>query len=318
LYLVSEINHDWRFLRSVDEGASWQEINFDAEVRDFSLNSLGHIFVSTSQYLYRSTDDGETWDLLEHMDDEIYIEKLAISSNDAILIKTRDTDYFMVSHDNGDTWTILDKLDDNLKFIKADDKGNFYYVAWKSDLMRYRWVPSESSYVLEDVTPGSISLLVLSLYIKPDNDLFVSTTEGLLHSSDDGLTWTDFYSETVSPNSIFSDMAFAPESGYLYGAHSSTGVWRIAIGIETDVRDITVKDSPTLSVFPNPAIGRVTISNNDLANDNDIITMYDQAGSVIRQVQMVNSTATLSMEGIQPGVYILRSSKGTGIKIVVK
>lgn len=318
LYLVSEINHDERFLRSVDEGASWQEINFDAEVRDFSINSLGHIFVSTTQYLFRSTDDGETWDLLEHMDDEIYIEKLAINSNDAILIKTRDSDYFMVSHDNGDTWTVLDKLDNDVKFIKADTSGNFYYSAG-GHLMRYSWVPSETSYILEDITLGQNNITVISLYIKPDNDLFVSTTQGLYHSSDDGLTWTDFYSETVTPNAIFYDMAFAPKSGFLYGGHITTGVWRISLGIETDVHDIALENSSTISVYPNPAINTVTISsNNNQTKEDDIIIMFDQKGSIIKQTRLVNSTATLSLQGIKPGIYMLKAGAGKGVKVIVK
>jgi photosystem II stability/assembly factor-like uncharacterized protein len=66
--------------RSTDHGSSWNLVNNTIhQIRDLKINQLGHIFVAASEFgVFRSTDNGNSWELVNDGLNELYLRSLTI------------------------------------------------------------------------------------------------------------------------------------------------------------------------------------------------------------------------------------------------
>ncbi len=73
-----------------------------------------------------------------------------------------------------------------------------------------------------------------------------------------------------------------------------------------------------LSVFPNPAADKITISNKDF-QQGDLFTLMNLSGQVILQKKPSGTQTSIDVSNITPGIYFIRlvSSKGTTSKKII-
>lgn len=316
LYLNSKIDWSEVLLRSTDEGVTWSRIAGNEDniysILDLQINSQGHLFILSYDALYRSTDDGTTWELIDIPGDAT-IQLFAIGVSDTILAYYYGGDLVM-SPDNGNSWSVVNSPESIVSMLETDNEGNFYY---SNEFFPTLMISRDQGISWQNISPEGNENTIISLYSHHNGDLYLSTNNGVYHTSDKGINWTDFYSDMVTPQAYFMNMDSDPSNSYMYGAHYSTGVWRSAINVDINNPQLTGSSKPILTASPNPASEYVTIRSNALSMQNNTLTLYNQFGSVVRKIEMVNSQAILSLHGLPAGLYHLQGENTASVKVVV-
>lgn len=89
-------------IRSVNDGVSWYTMIPDQNVYALAQASNGDIWAAGFEWIYRSTDDGLTWEPIHVTDDDVAFESVAALPDGSLLIGGRTGSYR--STNNGDTW----------------------------------------------------------------------------------------------------------------------------------------------------------------------------------------------------------------------
>jgi len=154
---------------------------------------------------------------------------------------------------------------------------------------------------------------------KYDNEDAVSYE---LERSLDGRTFRKI--STVNANAEFN-----AQNEYLYqddvsGLKSAVIFYRLAVikngeSTKTYSKVVSVKNvqSKVVSVYPNPAKDRITISGN-ISNDNLSAQLFDVYGRSVKLYSQVSSDMQLNVSGLPKGIYILNLHNGKELVSTVK
>ena len=91
LFIASNGNIYTTYSKSTDNGATWTENGMNTYVSSFAENSLGHLFCGTYNFgygVYRSTDNGDTWEQINDGLTIMDIRSLGIDSEDYLYAGT--------------------------------------------------------------------------------------------------------------------------------------------------------------------------------------------------------------------------------------
>lgn len=191
---------------SIDDGASWDELNTDPLNRNFyGMRQVGSTLFAFGDRIVKSTNSGSTWTTVA--DRGAYY----LATSDGVTVYNLDYDYttnpalFAIekSVDGGVTWLASDKKAipsmPNSNSAYYPDYDNYYVTASGSVLaLVYNYSAGVNRYQLWKINPdnGNAVEIVVPSGVLQDIDyqngkLYVSTNAGLLYiSSDDGATWT--------------------------------------------------------------------------------------------------------------------------------
>jgi len=186
---------------------NWKSLNgpMGGEVGDIAVNSKGHIFVGLykGNYayagLFRSTDNGISWERMNLPLYEAQIYSLYITEEDHIWVGIHGAHKVYLSIDNGETWMIRG---DGFfgpscwAFIKTKNNTLLGGDAAYGRLYRTTNYGESWSFVT--------SLGPLAFGIDTNNIVYMGTHRGLFFSSDDGLTWTQIINN-ISVSTILID-----------------------------------------------------------------------------------------------------------------
>jgi len=184
--------------RSTDQGISWQSILFgeiDNQFLDVVVNQSGHIFVCTFWGIYRSLDNGGTWDLIDIFKPKV----LAIQSNGFIYGGGLRGEGVYRSSDNGNNWeeinsgldssylsiNVISINENDEIFIGTTDPNNMNFYIRKGK--NYRSTDDGNSWI-----PIDSSLMGTALHtieFDTTGNIFGGTNIGVFFSSDNGNTW---------------------------------------------------------------------------------------------------------------------------------
>jgi len=183
-----------RLFRSLDNGASWSVSLEQVDVGEILISSSGYVFVGEEeQKIYRSSDNGETWERLENGLEE--------AQSFLALVETPDGDIFgggfgeegiYHSTDNGDSW-VLGGLEGNPIWSLAVNSAGDIFAGTTGGV--YYSADNGSSWTLFNITGG----YVFSIVVSTSDDIFAGTfnfededilpADGVLVSRDNGDTW---------------------------------------------------------------------------------------------------------------------------------
>jgi|WetSurSiteA1Bulk_404760.scaffolds.fasta_scaffold00523_4 photosystem II stability/assembly factor-like uncharacterized protein len=206
----------------------WQQTNGPTGgiIRLARTNSQGHIFISKTDIngenisnfsfgtdkLYRSTDDGVTWILLNNGLENQYINKIVFNSQGHIFILSYG---IFRSTNNGDTWIQINNgLPTNQFWI--DDliicsSGELLTKGY--DGVMFRSTNNGDNWI--QVNIGLIS----SIAISPTGELFVGGIGQIYRSTDNGNSWSA-NSNGINPSVYIMSISF-DSSGIIYGSATS-------------------------------------------------------------------------------------------------
>lgn len=174
--------------KSVDNGLSWVKIfNQTSNNPVISLNSLGFIYTNHDNAISKSTDNGNTWTLLNNFDSNV--NTITITPNDNILAGTYYDGIFR-STDDGITWSKVSTVSTITSFAVNSQK----YIFVSSE---YRY--SAGIYISFDdgenweALPLPYRVNMMAVH-KESNKLFASVrwgAWGVFVSSDNGQNWNE-------------------------------------------------------------------------------------------------------------------------------
>ncbi|MFH2048657.1 MAG: hypothetical protein ABIJ12_04340 [bacterium] len=164
--------------RSTDNGDTWVVVDNDIIAVDLLVNPLGNIFAAAYPGVFRSIDNGENWTKNSNGIINTSIRPLVINSSDAIFSGVNQ--WGMVkSDDNGDSWQEL-------------DFGEY----------------------------------VRSFAVNSSNDIFAGTHHsGLYYSVNDGNTWEQVSNGSFLPEGRFEALAIN-QSDHIFAGVSGPGIFR--------------------------------------------------------------------------------------------
>lgn len=187
--------------RSSDGGMQWQNIlsnldKYGTDIKSTAINSKGFLFATEYSKIFRSKNQGQSWDTVSH--NNFYDESalLSIDQNDNIYLSSDNNTY--ISTDNGDTWnTIKPKWDINGKSFFIDQSGNLFacvpYKYWDSTAEHGVARSTDKGKTWEIFNNGLDKMTVFSMAGDNSGNLYLFGGYGLYKSNDKGEHWAFVY-----------------------------------------------------------------------------------------------------------------------------
>ena len=308
--------------RSFDSGLSWEHIFDNVRVQSIFFDSDGRIFLGKKADLFRSDDDGDSWDgLIGVLYNTIFVWAYSINSEGLLYAAAFGCEenicgLLLRSHNGGDTWEEIVSRFDGLAMsgVVVSDLG-FVFVTIQA---------TSAVFGAEDgLIPTPLSVIdplgdeVFSFFSSSENVLVASTISGgIRRSEDNGATWI---ASGLSDLVVFA--ASETASGRLL-AGTEIGIHR-SDSIVLDVGDEAtaphwVGTVHVESPYPNPTTGQVRFS--VLTDAPTLVTakLYSPLGrELMTVVSDIFSPGTRlvewSMSGYSAGTYfcVVTDERGT-------
>lgn len=198
--------------KSTNNAESWSRVSFFSATR-VAINSLGHIFANKYRYnpylnidsLYRSTDNGISWQPLRWWSGMIFIDPI---SEAIVTANYSYTQNYFISYDNGNTWSTV-PFEVAPSVISYNGNGTYFQLVeglgiFKSNSIGGPWQPCNKGF------PGGVTKITSILY--QNRALYTATEKfGLYLSSNDGLTFGKLFPGLSSSKKIVNT-----SNGYLF------------------------------------------------------------------------------------------------------
>lgn len=185
----------------------WKHLNgpMGGAIGDIAINSKGHIYAGTYSSLfyyyaglYKSTDNGETWNKIQSLPYNIEVYALFVNKDDHIFVGTRGLPVIYRSTDDGETWEIKNSgiTSAHCWSFGQNKEGNVLFAGEAQFGRIYRSTNNGDNWQLVGNLSG-ISFAVDSL-----NNIYCGTFDGLYKSTDNGLTFNPTGLMNVPVNAI--------------------------------------------------------------------------------------------------------------------
>ncbi len=173
----------------------WEKINgplYPATPYSFLISSTGTQFVGTDGTgLFRSTDNGQTWELKNNGINSYAITSIAESPNGWIYA---GTNYGLVpgtvgclfrSQDNGETWQLMINSGPVVYTIKFNSEGHI--LVGCEDGM---YISTDNGITWNLRNSGLTNYNVLSILPISNSSLMIATNDGVYYSTNNGVNWS--------------------------------------------------------------------------------------------------------------------------------
>lgn len=176
--------------RTTDFGSSWAVVLYNLVLdMEFSTVETGLVLGTSSDYLQRSTNGGQTWSTISQGLSGEWMESVELHSSNASLAYTGSTHGFFRSTDGGQSWNLqisgldvgtilaLDREDD---WILASMEGKGVWRAQEDSTMNWQQLntPSGMSDICAIKCFGQDTILILEGYDSGNAELYRSTNGG--------------------------------------------------------------------------------------------------------------------------------------------
>lgn len=211
--------------RSTDHGNSWLKPEMDLPHGDFhntgptynlAVHPDGDVFAATAQGPYRSSDDGNTWHVVDNLPSNIYA--LSVASDGGILAGASG---MYRSRDGGATWTRIDNEIESEGIIWVEHIDSEHALARTSERALFRTTDAGVSW--EQVANALADREINMAVIHPNGIIYARTDDDeLFFSPDFGDSW---FPASGALTSIEFRTMLADQTGRTFLA-STSGMYR--------------------------------------------------------------------------------------------
>lgn len=190
-------------LKTIDKGETWQKTSLDSGTiysLSFDLKNTNTVYaagyVGNKGRIYRTDDGGVTWEeLYVETHEEVSVYALAVDwyDNENIIAGNGEGAVF-TSSDQGKSWVIQTQLNKEAvkQIILSPKDSRHVYLITESNIYKSvnrgkDWQNLNLQESMGKKFKGKIQSLALDYLL--DNQLYITTTEGLLFSNDGGKSW---------------------------------------------------------------------------------------------------------------------------------
>lgn len=274
---------------SSDLGATWNNIGIiNKDILSLAVKDNYLFAGSIYDGVYRTTNNGSTWNQLNNGLNSLWISALAFIDNN-LYAGTNSGVY--LSSDFGLNWNFIGMEYEWIKsFCVKDD---VLYTCVEDGL--YKLDPQNNWNKIE-IPDHSYFQFIYSF----DDFLFVGASNQLLLSADNGATWKSIFQ---SSNDIFINSIFA-NNDFVYCGTWGDGLWKVPLDVITEVKG----DEPEIRFdfnlaqnYPNPFNPITSIGYTIPSSEFVTLKIYDILG---------NEVTTLVNEVKAPGIYKVQFNAG--------
>jgi len=267
-YLLSG-NWGGKIYRSTDEGSTWQLLNSDMSVNYiWALAADGnHIFAGTEQGMYVSNDNGQSWEFSFGQNAEI--RSIYVKDGNVYAVTWGNGIY--VSENNGDTWTSLNDDIIGVPFTSIIVMQDGTIIAGSFNSGIYRSTDAGATFENIDIDYR----FVWALALNSDGYLFAGTYgNGVYSSIDGGLTWekdfgvTAHYIYNFSINANNDLFASSWSSGIFVAENAGKGDWQY-LGLAGVGVTSTLVGKTDNKLYASTEDGKLYKTNNALVDINE-------------------------------------------------
>jgi photosystem II stability/assembly factor-like uncharacterized protein len=299
-------NGNDKLFRSTDEGLNWMELHADSTHTPFNcvmVNSEDILFIGTEYGLFRSYDDGDTYEELDWWGG---VDNFPFVNPDRIIFARGNK--IMRSSDNGASWT---RCDDGLPHsginaIVKNSRGHLIAglpvrnggVFFSTDT-GMSWNPT--AYSANSNSDSSVTRLVCT----PADEIIVGTfSVGLLTLNNelDGVISYDIGLESDPKYGypMISGLFITPAGHLLVGCDDGTYRSKHPISSVTETGSYLTESA---RVFPNPTFGYVNIYNESIGIKQ--IRIFNIKGQDIYESSFTKACHKLDLSSFQKGIYFI-------------
>lgn len=294
-----------RVLRSTDSGGTWENTGL-VETYSSTVAALGaYIFAPTNHGVFRSSDSGTSWTLVNHGLTDTFIVALYVYGTSLYARATRGSMYH--STNGGDSWAPIDfGLPQFFGISIIGD--NLYAISGEHGILRSKdngnsWVATNSG-LADSIVDYMYAAGKLLFAVASTDNLETANEEILYISSNSGDTWSSI--------SWHSGIPCLLENGTSLYEGTSDGLYYC----DFPVNGVHPHDLPTnpglhFSFQPNPATSTVHLHFGD-AGSRPEISIYNILGECVLNARGDGLEETVvDVSSIRPGVYIASVTVGT-------
>lgn len=205
IFIIVMILSSLRFAQQL----SWKHLNgpMGGIIGDIVINSNGELFAGVYPFslgyfgLYKSTDNGDSWNKIETQFFDFPVYSIYITKNDHIWVGTDHVDRIYLSTNNGETWEIKNNgyfTNECWAFGESNDG-----VLFAGD-GQYNKIFRSTNY--GDDWELSTELRPYAFETDSNNIVYTGTATGLFSTTDNGLAWKqDDFLNNIAVSSILID-----------------------------------------------------------------------------------------------------------------
>jgi photosystem II stability/assembly factor-like uncharacterized protein len=219
-YTNSDNDSSYILRSTTDNDTTWS-LNYsisNSKINCIDFNDSGHLFLGSDRNIYRSTDNGSTWNeiinnLTNFAPGHFVSNSLGHTFMDSYGLPLTYTT------DNGESWASYDKLNHIWTQGVAINSNDHIFVGTEHGIFRSVDYGSSWTSVFPDTT------WLMGIAINSNDEIFIGTyNDGVFRSSDNGQTWIAANNGLVYSEGIRTFIFDA--NGYVYAGSDSGGVFR--------------------------------------------------------------------------------------------
>lgn len=284
---------------------NWEQlVSVGQSISCFHESNNGNLFFGSWGSIYRSQDNGITWDIVWDFANSHVLNDITENSLGHLFAGTTsfgsDIGGIYKSVDNGDTWSLISLEDHMISSIEcnstdilfAGSESYYYSGVYKSlDTTGHYW-----SGVYQNN-------LVADLKITDDNTLIIGCAKegfpgGVFVSYDDGENWEDISGDLPSR---YIDFINLDQDNYLYcNIFWDYALYKLINPITTTKENPEVE---SIKLYPNPTKSTISISNIN-GRKLDGLIIFNQLGQCVVKYDNVNDVIDTSE--LESGIYIIK------------
>lgn len=295
--------------RSSDNGNNWNLIDFPLGNAPTAVNSNGDVFAASGN-IYRSVDAGITWDSVTTAPG--FFTNIVIDSAGTIYVGNVSWNLgnsLLISYDNGDNW-VHQPIELGVVEHMVINVNSLGYIYLGTENFLYR--STDSGITWENITESLNQFVVSSILITPGDDLFIglSMGGGIYRSTDYGDTLVQVMMDIeVSSLTINSDsVIFAGTTSGVYRSMNNGDAWELATTGLADLNILSLGVDSEDNLYAG-AFG-IFRSNN---NGDDWIAAY--TGITANRVFSIDSNQEGDLFALADGVYRSLDNGDTWIRV---
>jgi len=290
--------------RSTDKGLTWEGAGINIIPTSINIDDSGHVFASSFRDLYRTTDNGMTWTILN------------VPTYRLLLITPDQTFYLggaglYRSFDRGNSWIKI--FNANITVIYIDGNGNIFAGSDSESGGLYRSTDNGANW--ESIDSGFLSKRIIAINGMKNSGIYCAVGYGSRSNNYAYYVSYDMGDNWIEINAGISSSGVSLEfdsNGFLYAGTSKRGVFR-SVEIATDVKSISNTPSTYLLLpnYPNPFNPTTVISYQIPQRGFVTLKIFDLLGKEVATLVNEEKPAgkyevDFSAKGLASGVYIYR------------
>lgn len=315
--------------KSTDNGASFTTIPLPDEfaaqggggIKLFAKGNSNSLFITHSfigDQLFRSTDLGENWNLIQIPD---VVEQIVQDESGNLLAvlfgpNTTFVNEIHYSTDNGANWTIFDNelinFSSSIVLLYTHDNQNFVQI--------------ENKIYAIDLATESLTEISLP-FSGPNNfdlqfrrnDLgemfYIDSNYNLYKSVDNGQNWVNLEKPTGVPNAYTSSLGFGFDQipFVIYKAYNSSSDLQGIYYYGDEILSVEeISGASDLVVFPNPTKKNLHI----ITSFRGKYYLFDTSGKLVLKGKINEELENINTQSLPKGLYFIKLENGASVKFL--